>query len=124
MGHYPPDIMSKCEGQGIFGHCGTDCPIFIDGDCPIEDEVKESIKDESMEKVNHPKHYNEHPAGIECIDVIEEFGFNLGSVVKYVWRAGLKPGENDLDDLRKAEWYIKREIQRREKQLKENRDGQ
>ena len=67
-----------------------------------------------MEKINHPKHYDKHPARIECIDVIEPFCFNLGSVIKYVWRAGLKPGEDDLDDLRKAEWYIKREIQRRE----------
>ena len=69
-----------------------------------------------MEKINHPKHYNEHPAGIECIDVIEPFCFNLGSVIKYVWRAGLKPGEDDLDDLHKAEWFIKREIQRRERE--------
>ena len=67
-----------------------------------------------MEKINHPKHYNEHPAGIECIDVIEAFNFNLGSVIKYVWRAGLKPGENDLDDLRKAEWFLQREIASRE----------
>ena len=67
-----------------------------------------------MEKINHPKHYDKHPARIECIDVIEPFCFNLGSVIKYVWRAELKPGEDDLDDLRKAEWYIKREIQRRE----------
>jgi len=74
-----------------------------------------------MEKVNHPKHYNEHPAGIECIDVIEEFRFNLGSVIKYIWRAGLKPGEDDIDDLRKAAWYIQREIQRREKQQKDSK---
>jgi len=68
-----------------------------------------------MEKVNHPSHYNQHPAGIECIDVIEAFNFNLGSVIKYIWRASLKPGEDTMDDLRKAEWYIKREIERMEK---------
>ena len=73
-----------------------------------------------MEKINHPKHYGEHPARIECIDVIEPFCFNLGSVIKYVWRAGLKPGEDDLDDLRKAEWYIKREIQR----MSDDKDGE
>ena len=43
MDHYPPDIMSKCEGQGIFGRCGEDCPLFIDGDCHIEDEIQEQI---------------------------------------------------------------------------------
>jgi hypothetical protein len=63
--------------------------------------------------VNHPKHYNGHPSGIECIDVVEHMGFNLGNAIKYVWRADLK---NDaLEDLRKAKWYIEREIAKREK---------
>ena len=65
-----------------------------------------------MNNVDHPKHYNQHPSGVECIDVIEHFNFNLGSVIKYIWRAGLKGDE--LEDLRKARWYINREIQRRE----------
>lgn len=65
-----------------------------------------------MEKVNHPKHYNEHPSGVECIDIAEGFNFNLGSAIKYIWRAGLKPGEDTLDELRKAVWYINREIER------------
>jgi len=64
------------------------------------------------EAVNHPKHYNLHPAGIECIDVIEHFGFNLGSAIKYCWRVGLKPGVTDFEDLEKAKWCIEREIQR------------
>lgn len=64
------------------------------------------------EFVNHPMHYNRHPAGIECIDVIEPMSFNVGSAIKYLWRAGLKPGTDTLQDLRKAEWYIKREIDR------------
>ena len=63
-----------------------------------------------MEKVNHPKHYNSHPTGIECIDIIEHFPFNLGSAMKYIWRAGLK-GER-AEDLEKAAWYIQREIER------------
>jgi len=63
--------------------------------------------------VNHPNHYTGHPSGIECIQVTEHMGFNLGNAIKYVWRADLK---NDaLEDLRKAAWYINREIQKRER---------
>jgi len=61
--------------------------------------------------VNHPSHYTEHASGIECIQITEHMGFNLGNAIKYVWRADLK---NDaLEDLRKAAWYINREIQKR-----------
>lgn len=58
--------------------------------------------------VNHPAHYNH--GSIEVIDVIEDWklNFNLGSVVKYVGRAGHK-GEV-LEDLSKAAWYLNREI--------------
>lgn len=65
--------------------------------------------------VNHPKHYNSHPAGVECIDVIEHMTFNVGTAIKHLWRAGLK--DDILQDLRKAAWYIQREIERREKIL-------
>lgn len=64
------------------------------------------------EAVDHPKHYTGHPSGIECIQITEHMGFNLGNAIKYVWRADLK---NDaIEDLKKAAWYINREIQRRE----------
>lgn len=66
----------------------------------------------TYEWVNHPQHYNSHPTGIECIDVIEHFPFNLGTAMKYLWRAGLKPGVDTEIDLQKAIWYIEREIQR------------
>jgi len=62
--------------------------------------------------VNHPSHYTAHPSGIECIQITEHMGFNLGNAIKYVWRADLKG--NSLEDLRKAIWYIDREIQKRE----------
>jgi hypothetical protein len=67
---------------------------------------------EVSDEINHPEHYNSHPSGIECIDVVEHMGFNLGNVVKYVWRADLK---NGTEDLRKAHWYLDREIAKREK---------
>jgi hypothetical protein len=68
--------------------------------------------EENMDIVNHPKHYTEHPSGIECIQITEHMGFNLGNAVKYIWRADLKG--NAIEDLKKAAWYINREIQRRE----------
>lgn len=61
--------------------------------------------------VNHPKHYTSHPSGVECIEVTRHMNFNLGNVVKYLWRAGLK-NEATLEDLRKAAWYLNDEIQR------------
>lgn len=63
--------------------------------------------------VNHPPHYTSHPSGIECIEVVEHMGFNLGNAIKYVWRADEKG--NALEDLRKAAWYIQRELLRRER---------
>jgi hypothetical protein len=42
-------------------------------------------------------------------------GFNLGNAMKYLWRAGLKDGEDELKDLKKAIWYINRELERRSK---------
>jgi DnaJ-class molecular chaperone len=56
----------------------------------------------------HPAHYTF--SAIEPIDVIEawQLGFHLGNVLKYVARAGRK--ESKLDDLKKARWYLDREI--------------
>jgi len=64
------------------------------------------------EKVNHPKHYNSHPSGVECIDIVRWHNFNVGNVIKYLWRQGLKDGESNLDDLRKARFYLNDEIKR------------
>lgn len=65
-------------------------------------------------EVAHPKHYTQHPSGIECIDVVEHMSFNIGNAVKYLWRTGLKPNEPAVRDLQKAVWYINREIERLE----------
>lgn len=61
--------------------------------------------------VNHPAHYTQHPSGVECIQVVEHMSFNLGNAVKYIWRAGLKSPDT-IEDLRKAVWYIGREMYR------------
>ena len=63
------------------------------------------------DNVNHPKHYTSHPSGVECIQITEHMGFNLGNAVKYIWRADLKA--DAIEDLQKAAWYINRELQKR-----------
>lgn len=73
----------------------------------------------AVDLVNHPPHYTSLPAqcdcgrGIECIDVTENMGFNIGNAVKYLWREGFKG--KSIEDLRKARWYIDREIAKRMK---------
>jgi hypothetical protein len=62
--------------------------------------------------VNHPPHYTRHPSGVECIEITEHMNFCLGNAIKYIWRADLK--QDAIEDLRKAQWYIDREIARRE----------
>ena len=62
--------------------------------------------------VNHPKHYTGHKSGIECIQITEHMGFNLGNALKYIWRCDLK--QDAIEDLKKAKWYIEREIAKRE----------
>ncbi len=61
------------------------------------------------DSVNHPHHYQSDK--IEVIDVIEAFGlgFNLGNTIKYILRSDKKYSR--LEDLRKAAWYLNREIQ-------------
>jgi hypothetical protein len=60
----------------------------------------------------NPSYYRRHPSGVECIDIIEHMTFNTGQVFKYIWRAGVKNEETLLEDLRKAQWYLDREIMR------------
>jgi hypothetical protein len=60
--------------------------------------------------VNHPAHYTGHPSGVECIKITEHHNFCIGNAIKYLWRAGQKG--DAVQDLRKAIWYIEREINR------------
>lgn len=68
-----------------------------------------------VDAVNHPPHYRKHPSGIECIDVVEHMNFCRGNAVKYIWRAGEKNPDAEIEDLEKAGWYIAREIARLKK---------
>lgn len=60
--------------------------------------------------VNRPNHYNNHPSGIECIEIVEHMNFNRGNAIKYIWRADDK--DDVIENLKKARWYINREIKR------------
>lgn len=60
--------------------------------------------------VNHPAHYTSNPSGIECIAVTRCLSFNCGNAVKYLWRAGGKDPNKELEDLGKALWYLNDEL--------------
>lgn len=122
---------SKCKScfySELYGgiHPCVDCfnydkwvkrDIYIrDAAQPLSEAIKEwvDVKEEDQEDiVNKPKHYTEHPSGIECIQVTEHMGFNLGNAIKYIWRCDLK--KDAIEDLKKAKWYIDREIDKRER---------
>lgn len=76
------------------------------------DKLVEDYKGKQTDNdpVNHPSHYTSSPSGIECIQVTEHMNFNLGNAMKYIWRSGDKG--NAIQDLEKAVWYVKREIER------------
>lgn len=67
------------------------------------------------EAVNHPAHYGGADNPYEAIKVIEawDLNFNLGNTIKYIARAPHKKAT--LQDLKKARWYLDREIQNLEK---------
>ena len=71
---------------------------------------------EMFDPITRPKHYASHPSGIECIVVTEHMNFCLGNAIKYLWRAGEKG--DAIEDLKKARWYIDREIARLDKSKK------
>lgn len=111
-----------CKTQNSCAACPLDsfCSLALENG--IESASDEDVncahglipKDEpERSAVDHPKHYN--VGGIEAIDAIEawKLGFNLGNVVKYVARADYK--SKPLEDLKKAKWYLEREIERRSK---------
>ena len=101
---------SKPEGKLLYRLTGTQAVMAQKMGIPIEDYARAEgeVVGIAPDPVNHPKHYT--TGGIETIDFIEakKLGYNLGNVVKYITRSGLKG--NQLEDLRKAQWYLSREI--------------
>ena len=62
------------------------------------------------DNINHPKHYEDAGYLVQPIDVCQELPFCLGSAVKYLCRAGNKEGCPELEDLKKAQWYLNRQL--------------
>lgn len=99
-----------------------DCEGLKDDDPKLYKKIKEQKqmfeslslkkKEATQDPVNHPSHYTSDPSGIECIQITRHRNFNIGNAIKYLWRAGLKDGNSDIQDLQKAVWYIQDEIER------------
>lgn len=99
-----------------------DCEGLKNDDPKLYKEIKEQKqmfeslslkkKEAAQDPVNHPSHYTSDPSGIECIQITRHRNFNIGNAIKYLWRAGLKDGNSDIQDLQKAVWYIQDEIKR------------
>lgn len=74
----------------------------------------EPIGDPDDSPVEHPKHYNSHPSGVECITIARHHNFNIGNVFKYLWRIGLKGAKaaskaQRLQEIDKAIFYLQDE---------------
>lgn len=94
-----PYLVSESSGRGQASHRKTD-------------EWRLAEEGDESDPVSHPSHYTGHPSGIECIQITEHMGFNLGNALKYIWRCDLKL--DAVEDLKKAKWYIERELAKRE----------
>lgn len=103
---YKNDFSLFLCGSGGWSNCGVDKKYF--------NKIYWQREKVEVDNVNHPKHYTGHPSGIECIEITRHHDFAIGNAIKYLWRAGLKDSDNEIQDLEKAVWYIQDKI----KQLK------
>lgn len=112
--HYHVEIANE---DGINGQV---FPQFI---THVEEITEQSVKSKdaaseqiTSDDVNHPLHYAD--GQIEVIDFIEDkqLNFHRGNAIKYIARAGKKNPDKEVEDLKKAVWYLNREIQRLEVQ--------
>jgi len=109
----------------LWAETGQDVAVSLDEEEKAHARVLEAIKEDMRKKaipmttgthdpVNHPSHYTQYK-GIEIIELTEQMNFNLGNAVKYACRAGYKSKETEIQDLEKAIWYLRREIERLKK---------
>jgi len=101
---------SAPKGKLLYRLTGTQAILAQKMGVPVEDYAKlhGEVVGVAPDPVNRPAHYT--AGGIETIDFIEakKLNYNIGNVVKYLTRADHKG--NKLEDLRKAQWYLTREI--------------
>ena len=104
--------------KSIMEQLNPDIPVYKDSVTNVTSTRLKKLAIEMIEKpsdvVNNPAHYTD--GGIETIDYIEAkgLGYHLGNAVKYISRAGKKGTNQGLEDLRKAQWYLARAIEKNE----------
>lgn len=104
------------EGMKVVGKYGeTTAQYWIEEDGVKIAGESTAVQDEE-DVINHPSHYTQY-VGIEVIDLTEQMNFCRGNAVKYICRAGFKSKETEVEDLKKAVWYIQREISKLEKTM-------
>ena len=111
----------RCLGKSCF----ESIKMWLNAPCANEPENPPADKHVDLQRasgkvcdnVNHPAHYTF--GNIEVIDFIEDkkLGYHLGNAVKYISRAGRKDPARTVEDLRKAAWYLNRQIERLEGSL-------
>ena len=109
------------SNKSIMEQLNPDIPVYEDSVVNVSSERIKEIKNKLImeyfppsDPVNNPDHYTD--GGIETIDYIEAkgLGYHLGNAVKYISRAGKKGTNQGLEDLRKAQWYLARAIEKNE----------
>lgn len=110
----------RCLGKSCFDSIKMwlSTPCANEPEKPSAEHVDlQEVSEKVCDNVNHPAHYTS--GKIEVIDFIEDkkLGFHLGNAVKYISRAGRKDPAKTIEDLRKAAWYLNRQIKRLEREL-------
>ena len=89
-------------------HPVGECDVCADP-LPFEPDTSYHSSDAFNVEIEHPSHYNWFD--IECMDVAQHFSFHRGNALKYIWRAGRKAGVSAADDLKKAMYCLKQELE-------------
>lgn len=97
---------------------GSKCPLCQGTNTTVEAVEGKECFTRKSDPVNHPSHYADVVPGIECIDVTQHFDFCIGNVIKYLWRCGHKDGNSNLQEMKKAQWYLNKAIEIEEAKIK------
>lgn len=106
------DVNPGCMGIGLCMQCNKDVSENLEPKYPFVSSIQIDTSVDTQDNVNHPSHYGGEDNPYEVIKVIEAWGldFHLGTVIKYIPRAGKKDPKKELEDLEKALWYLQRKI--------------
>ncbi len=110
----PVFLCKKC-GVNSNPDTASGCDSSEDPMCNWYCHSKTVDSDQTSSSVDHPKHYGGGDNQYEAIKVIEAMGvgegFTIGNAIKYIMRAGKKDKSKEVEDLKKAMWYINRRIE-------------